>query len=159
MKWLLLLSLLFLSACVTTYTPTKNKAQPSIRIDVKNINRLMFFEDGKDCSQVATLQAPHNPYLNDALPLPVPGDQLLAFKLVYSNNRQGCSAIVSFYPRVNHDYVIYNKVKFDQRNNMSCRFKVIRKHRADASARWQDEETLKFRKPVKALKADARHCR
>jgi len=158
MKWLLLSSLL-LSACVTTYEPPKNKSQPTIRVDMKNIKRLMFFEEGKDCSQATALQAPYNPYLEDAQPIPVRGNQLLAFKLIYSNSREACSTIVSFYPRINHDYVIYNKLKSDQRINMSCRFKVIRKHRADQSARWQDEETVKIRKPVKALKADARHCR
>jgi len=158
MKWLLVLSL-FLSACVTTYEPPKNKSQPSVRVDMKYIKRLMFYEEGKDCSQAATLKAPYNPYLADASPLPVRANKLLAFQLVYTKHKQACNAIVSFYPRLNHDYVIYNKLKFDQRNNMSCKFKVIRKHRADKSSRWQDEETLKFRRPVKALKADARHCR
>jgi len=158
MKWLLLLSF-FLSGCISTYEPPKNNSQPSIRIDMKNINRLTFFEEGKDCSQVATLKAPYNPHRNDALPLPVRGNQLLAFQLIYSQGREGCSAIISFFPHINHDYVIYNKVKYDQRYNMSCSFKVIRKHRADQTARWQNEETLKFRKQVKALKSDARHCR
>jgi len=158
MKWLVLLSL-FLGGCVTTYAPPKNKVQPTIRIDMKNIKRLMFFEEGKDCSQATALQAPYNPYLADAQPLPVRGNKLLAFQLAYENSREACNVIVSFYPRVNHDYVIYNKLKFDQRNNMSCRFKIIRKHRTDKQARWQDEETVKRRKPVKALKSDARHCR
>ncbi len=158
MKWWLLLSL-FLGGCVTTYDPPENKAQPTIRIDMKNIKRIKFFEEGRDCSQATALQAPYNPYLADAKPLPVRGDQLLAFQLEYSNSRQACNTIISFYPRINYDYVIYNKVKYDQRNNMRCRFKVIRKHRADQSSRWQDEETVKVRKLVKALKSDARHCR
>ncbi len=158
MKWLLLLSL-FLGGCVTTYAPPKNKVQPTIRIDMKNIKRLKFFEEGKDCSQATALQSPYNPYLADAKPIPVRGNQLLAFQLDYSNSREACNTIVSFYPRINHDYVIYNKIKYDQRNNISCRFKVIRKNRADKSSRWQDEDTVKVRKPVKALKSDARHCR
>ncbi len=158
MKWLVLLGLL-LGGCVTTYAPPKNKVQPTIRIDMKNIKRLMFFEEGKDCSQATTLRGPYNPYLTNALPLPVRGNKLLAFQLAYSNSREACEVMVSFYPRVNYDYVIYNKVKFDQRNNLSCRFKIIRKYRADKQARWQNEETVKIRKPVKALKSDVRHCR
>lgn len=158
MKGLVLLSL-FLVGCVTTYAPPKNKSQPTIRIDTKNIKQLMFFEEGKDCSQATALQAAYNPHLTDAQPLPVRANQLLAFQLMYSNSREACQAIISFYPVINYDYVIYNKVKYDQRHNMSCRFKVIRKYRADQSARWQDEDTVKFRKSVKTLKADARHCR
>jgi len=158
LKWLLLFSLL-LSGCVTTYQPPKNKLQPTVRVDMKKIKRLMFFEEGNDCSQAVTLQAPYNPYVDDALPLPVRANKQLAFQLTYTHSKQACDAIVSFYPRPNHDYVIYNKVKFDQRNTMSCKFKVIRKHRVDKSVRWQDEDTLKFRKPVKTVKADARHCR
>lgn len=158
MKWLVLLSF-FLAGCVTTYAPPKNKAQPTIRVDVKNIKRLLFFEEGKDCSQATALQPPYNPYLADAIPLPVRGNQLLAFQLMYSKDRQACQTIVSFYPEINYDYVIYNKVKYDQRKTMRCHFKVIRKNRKDKSARWQDENTVKLRRVVKALKADARHCR
>ena len=158
LKWLLLFSLL-LGGCVTTYEPPKNKSQPTVRVDMKKIKRLMFFEEGKDCSQAVTLHAPYNPYVDDALPLPVRANKLLAFQLTYTKYKQACEAIISFYPRLHHNYVIYNKVKFDQRNSMSCKFKVIRKNRADKSGRWQDEATLEFRKPVKTVKADARHCR
>ena len=158
MKWLILLCLV-LTGCVTSYVPPSSKANPVIRIDMKNINSLFFFEEGKDCSQAGKLEAPHNPYLADALPLPVRGDQLLAFQLGYSNRREACNVTISFVPRFNHDYVIYNKRKFDQRGNLSCNFKVIRKHRAAAATQWQDEETVRQRKPVKAIKPEARHCR
>lgn len=158
MKWWLL-SVVLLSGCVTTYAPPANKSQPAVRVDMKRIDRLMFYEEGKDCSQATSIKAPYNPYLPDAKPLPVRANKLLAFQLFYSRNRQACDAIVSFYPRLNHDYVIYNKVKYDPRNTLRCSFKVIRKNRLAKAARWEDEETVRFRKPVKSIKADERHCR
>ena len=158
MKWWVLVSLL-LSGCVTSYAPPNNPTHPKIRIDMKNINSLFFFEKGEDCSRAGKLEIPHNPYLEDALPLPVRGSELLAFQLGYSNRRESCRAMISFRPKFNHDYVIYNKLKRDQRSNISCNFKVIRKHRGAKTVQWLDEETVRQRRPIKAIKPDERHCR
>jgi len=154
-----LVASLLLSGCVTSYAPPNNPSHPVIRFDMKNINALFFFEKGEDCSRAAKLEQPHNPYLAGALPLPVRGNELLAFQLGYSNRREYCGVTLSFRPRFNHDYVIYNKLKFDQRSNISCDFKVIRKHRTLQFAQWQNEETVRKRRPVKAIKPEARHCR
>lgn len=158
MKWWVLVSLL-LSGCVTSYAPPNNPIHPKIRFDMKNINSLFFFEKGEDCSRAGKLEAPHNPYLKGALPLPVRGSELVAFQLGYNNRRKSCGVIISFRPRFNYDYVIYNKLKLDQRSNISCRFKVIRKNRASKAAQWQDEETVQRRRLIKAIKPDERHCR
>jgi len=158
MKGWILISLL-LTGCVTSYAPPNNQSHPTIRIDMKNIKSLFFFEKGEDCSQAGKLEIPHNPYLADAKPLPVRGNKLLAFQLSYNNRRESCGVTISFRPRFNHDYVIYNKLKLDQRSNISCKFKVIRKSRASKIAQWEDEETVRFRKPVKAIKPEERHCR
>lgn len=158
MKWWVLVSLL-LSGCVTSYAPPNNPTHPKIRIDMKNINSLFFFEKGEDCSHAGKLEAPHNPYLEDALPLPVRGGELLAFQLGYSNRRESCRTVISFRPKFNHDYVIYNKLKRDQRGNISCNFKVIRKYRGAKAAQWLDEETVRQRRLIKAIKPDERHCR
>ena len=150
---------LLLSGCVTSYAPPNNPTHPKIRIDMKNINSLFFFEKGEDCSLAGKLEAPHNPYLEDALPLPVRGSEMVAFQLGYKNRRESCGVIISFRPKFNHDYVIYNKLKSDQRSNISCRFKVIRKNRASKVAQWQDEETVQGRRLIKAIKPNDRHCR
>jgi len=158
MKWSVLLCLL-LAGCVTSYAPPENKTHPKIRFDMKNIKSLLFFEEGRDCSHAAKLESPHNPYLPGAKPLPVRGNKLMALQMTYANSRESCNVTMSFVPRFNHDYVVYNKLKFDQRRNISCSFKVIRKHRAAKQAQWKDEETVRIRKPVKAIKTDVRHCR
>ena len=158
MRWWILVTVL-LSGCVTSYAPPNNPVHPEIRIDMKNINSLFFYEKGEDCSQAGKLEVPHNPYLSGAKPLPVRGNKLLAFQLGYSNRREFCGVTISFRPRFNHDYVIYNKLKYDQRSNISCDFKVIRKSRAHKAAQWHDEETVRQRRPVKAIKPEERHCR
>ena len=158
MRFFIVVSLL-LSGCVTSYAPPNNPIHPAIRLDMKNINSVFFFEKGEDCSRSAKLEKPHNPYLADALPLPVRGNELLAFQLAYSNRRESCGVTISFLPRFNYDYVIYNKLKLDQRSNISCDFKVIRKYRNRQSAQWQNEETVRKRRQVKAIKPDERHCR
>ena len=126
---------------------------------MKNIKTLLFFEQGEDCSQAGKLEVPHNPYLDGAMPLPVRGNRLMAVQLGYRNQRESCGEIISFRPRFNHDYVIYNKLKFDQRSHMSCNFKVIRKFRGNKAAQWQDEETVRQRRLVQAVKPNDRHCR
>jgi len=158
MRLLIVMSLL-LSGCVTSYAPPSNPTNPLIRFDMKNINSLFFYEKGEDCSLAGKLEKPHNPYLENAKPLPVRGNKLLAFQLGYSNRRESCGVMLSFRPRFNHDYVIYNKLKFDQRTNISCDFKVIRKRRGSKVAEWQNEETVRVRKRVKAIKPNERHCR
>jgi len=147
------------AGCVTAYVPPTHNAQPTIRVDTRNIKSVLFFEKGRDCSFSRKLEKPYNPYLEASKALPVHGNKMIAFKLGYATRRDACSTTLSFVPKLNHDYVIYNKLKQDASGKLSCNMKVIRKHRAASATAWKDEETLRTRQPLQTFSTDAPHCR
>jgi len=147
------------TGCVTAYAPPAHKAQPTVRVDTKNINSVLFFEQGKDCSFLRKLEKPFNPYLKGSQPLPLRANKIIAFKIGFANRRDVCSTTLSFVPRLNHDYVIFNKLKPQQRGKFSCSVKVIRKQRGAGATAWQDEDTLRIRQSLKTFSTDAPHCR
>jgi len=147
------------TGCVTAYAPPTHKVQPTVRVDTRNIKSVLFFEQGKDCSFSRKLEKPFNPHLEGSKALPVRGNKMIAFKLGYATRWDACSTTLSFVPKLNHDYVIYNKLKHGARGKLSCIMKVIRKHRAAGATAWLDEETHRVRQPLQTFSTDAPHCR